>query len=147
MALHVKIRLAVKLYMDGRDWIASCPSIDVVSQARTKAAAQRSLQEAIELWFESCIERGVLPNALVEAGFSRLGPEDMIPERADIVETFRPEAVPAEEDQGGQQLVTDPIPFSYRRKRGQEFLEGFIPEMLSNGGPHLYASTQMDGTT
>lgn len=49
--------------------IASCPQIGVISQGRTVREAKACLQEAIELWFESCIERGVLDRALREANF------------------------------------------------------------------------------
>ena len=52
-----------------RRWIASCPMVGVVSQGKTAEDARRCLQEAIELWFESCVERGVLDQALREANF------------------------------------------------------------------------------
>jgi predicted RNase H-like HicB family nuclease len=50
-------------------WIATCPMVGVVTQGKTAADARRCLQEAIELWFESCVERGVLDHALREANF------------------------------------------------------------------------------
>ena len=62
-------KLEVRLARDGRDWLAWCPPIDVMTQARTKSKALESIQEAVEGWFESCIERGVLEKALHEAGF------------------------------------------------------------------------------
>lgn len=49
--------------------VAACPQIGVVSQGRTVREAKACLQEAVELWFESCIERGVLDRALREANF------------------------------------------------------------------------------
>lgn len=52
-----------------RRWIATCPQINVVTQGATSAEAKTCLQEAVELWFESCIERGVLDQALREANF------------------------------------------------------------------------------
>ena len=52
-----------------RRWIATCPQIDVVTQGATGEEAKACLQEAVELWFESCIERGVLDQALREANF------------------------------------------------------------------------------
>lgn len=52
-----------------RRWVATCPMVGVVSQGRTAADARRCLQEAVELWFESCVERGVLDQALREANF------------------------------------------------------------------------------
>jgi len=52
-----------------RRWIATCPMIGVASQGYNATEAKASLQEAVELWFESCIERGVLDQALREANF------------------------------------------------------------------------------
>jgi predicted RNase H-like HicB family nuclease len=52
-----------------RRWVATCPLIGVVSQGRSADDAKRCLHEAIELWFESCVERGVLDQALREANF------------------------------------------------------------------------------
>jgi hypothetical protein len=43
--------------------------VGVVSQGKSAADARRCLQEAVELWFESCVERGVLDQALREANF------------------------------------------------------------------------------
>src|ERR1043166_10092900 len=53
----------------GECCVAACPQIGVVSQGRTVREAKTCLQEAVELWFESCIERGVLERALREANF------------------------------------------------------------------------------
>ena len=52
-----------------RRWIATCPLIGVASQGHNASEAKACLQEAVELWFESCIERGVLDQALREANF------------------------------------------------------------------------------
>ena len=52
-----------------RRCIATCPQINVVTQGATLQDAKACLQEAVELWFESCIERGVLDQALREANF------------------------------------------------------------------------------
>lgn len=55
-------------------WSAVCPMLGVASQGRNEADAKRALQEAVELWFESCVERGVLDQALREANFRPLLP-------------------------------------------------------------------------
>jgi predicted RNase H-like HicB family nuclease len=52
-----------------RRWVATCPVVGVVSQGKSADDARRCLQEAVELWFESCVERGVLDQALREANF------------------------------------------------------------------------------
>ncbi|MDA0207013.1 MAG: hypothetical protein O3A53_16900 [Acidobacteria bacterium] len=65
------ISLPAWLRRDGRQWIARCPSVDVLTQATTKVAAKNALKEAVLAWFESCIDRGVLEEALFEVGFKK----------------------------------------------------------------------------
>jgi predicted RNase H-like HicB family nuclease len=55
-----------------RLWVAICPTLGVASQGKDKDSAMRSLHEAVELWFESCIERGVLDQAMREANWRPL---------------------------------------------------------------------------
>jgi predicted RNase H-like HicB family nuclease len=52
-------------------WVAVCPPLDVASQADSSEAALESLTEAVEGWFESCLDRKVLDQALLECGFRR----------------------------------------------------------------------------
>lgn len=52
-----------------RRWIATCPMVGIATQGKTLDDAKRCIQEAVELWFESCVERGVLDQALPEANF------------------------------------------------------------------------------
>lgn len=72
MAERVTLRVNLRGYLkrQGKIWSAGCPSIQVFSQGSTKDAARRCLQEAIELWFDSCVERGTLDQALREVGFA-----------------------------------------------------------------------------
>ena len=64
-----KINLIIQLGRDGRAWLARCPAIDVATQGSTKKKVMEMIQEAVELWFESCIEAGILEKALKESGF------------------------------------------------------------------------------
>ncbi len=59
---------------EGGAWVAGCPQIDVYSQGETKEAALRSLDEAVKLWAESCVERGTLAEAVKELGFTKKNP-------------------------------------------------------------------------
>ena len=68
IALEIKLQAFVRRETAQR-CVAACPQIGVVSQGRTVREAKGCLQEAVELWFESCIERGVLDRALREANF------------------------------------------------------------------------------
>lgn len=68
IALSVHLQAFVRRDTSRR-WVAICPMVGVLSQGKTADDARRCLQEAIELWFESCVERGVLDQALREANF------------------------------------------------------------------------------
>ena len=71
--VDLKIKLETHTRQDGDVWVANYPSLDVFGQGASPDKAFASLRTAIELWFESCIERGVLEEALGEAGFKPLG--------------------------------------------------------------------------
>lgn len=51
-------------------WIALCPQLDVVTQGTSADEAKRQLDDAVHGWFENCIERGTLEQALRECGFA-----------------------------------------------------------------------------
>jgi predicted RNase H-like HicB family nuclease len=85
VSLAVKLEAATK--KDGDHWLARCVPLDVTTQADSKAAALHALKEAVELWFESCIERGVLEQALEESGFRRRKPGET------LVADARPESI------------------------------------------------------
>jgi predicted RNase H-like HicB family nuclease len=65
MTLKVDLNIVIRRDSDTR-WIASCPSVGVVSQGNSPDDARRCIREAVELWFESCLERGVLWKALLD---------------------------------------------------------------------------------
>ena len=54
---------------DGDQWIASCPSLDIATVGDTREEALDALDEAVNLWIESCVRREALPEALRELGF------------------------------------------------------------------------------
>ena len=78
ITLDVKLRAFVRKEKKNR-WLAVCPSIGVASQGADREDAMRSLREAVELWFESCIERGVLDQAMRETSFRPLSAGDTAP--------------------------------------------------------------------
>lgn len=75
--INLEIQLRAFVRRDARKrWIAVCPQIDVVTQGTSAEDAKRCLDEAVELWFEDCIERGTLERALRECGFHTATRED-----------------------------------------------------------------------
>jgi predicted RNase H-like HicB family nuclease len=67
ITLDVKLRAFVRKDTEDR-WVSVCPRLGVASQAATADEAKDALREVVELWFESCVERGVLDQAMRELG-------------------------------------------------------------------------------
>lgn len=67
--VEITLSLACTVKRDGRDrWVTGCPVLDIFSQGKNPQDAKRSLEEAISLWVEDCLERGTLEEALRDAG-------------------------------------------------------------------------------
>ncbi len=70
--LKFKGRLEFQLFgvvkREGDWFIAHCTSLDVTTQGRSLAQAKRNLKEAAELFLSSCMERGMLRQALRDLG-------------------------------------------------------------------------------
>lgn len=81
----LSVKLEARTRYDGRVWLAWCPPLDVMTQAENEQQALASLREAVELWFESCIARNALDQALTEAGFCPRHPGDDVPSDASFV--------------------------------------------------------------
>ena len=117
------VRLEAWFRRDGPEWLVWCPAIDVMTQARTKKQALESLREAVELWFESCIERGVLDAALREVGFTKVPPDEEIAEWVNFVGVVRqPSSQPA---------ARKGISFFLGRRKGSDYIEGIIPAYIA----------------
>ncbi len=115
------VRLHAWFRRDGRDWIVWCPAVDVMTQSRTRKRALESLREAIELWFESCIQRGVFAAALKEVGFSKVPSDEETPEGVDVVR------------QPAHLHITtkEPISFSLGHHKGSDYIDGTIPAYIA----------------
>lgn len=71
ITLDVELRAFARRDTEER-WMAVCPSIGVASQGTDVDDARSCLREAVQLWFESCIERGTLERALQESNFRQI---------------------------------------------------------------------------
>ena len=121
-----RIKLDAWARRDGTEWLAWCPLIDVMTQARTRKEAFVSLKEAVELWFESCIDRGVLEDALEDAGFKlvHLSDAELIHESNFIQITQLTSA----------SQVPEPK-FSLGHDRRSDYIEGTLPSGSVGHGP------------
>jgi len=54
---------------EGDMWVSYCKELDISSCGDTEEKAQENILEAIQLFFDSCIERGVLDEALRNLGW------------------------------------------------------------------------------
>jgi predicted RNase H-like HicB family nuclease len=78
--VEISLCLTCTVKRDGEDrWVTGCPALDIFSQGKSKEEAQHSLEEAIGLWVEDCLERGTLDQALREVGFEKVHPETLRP--------------------------------------------------------------------
>ena len=117
------VRLDAWFRRDERDWLVWCPAIDVMTQARTKKGALESLREAVELWFESSIERGVLDQALEEVGFRKVSPDEEAPESANLVSVVK--------KRRRQFKPPKEMSFSLGHRKGSTCIEGVIPAYIA----------------
>ena len=111
---------------DGRQWLVWCPAIDVMTQASTKKRALESLREAVELWFESCIDRGVLDAALKELGFTEVPPhQDPGVDFVGVIKRLvsQPKQARPIQQQG--------VSFSLDHGKGYDYIEGIIPAYIA----------------
>lgn len=66
-----KIKLKTEFFEEDGQIIGIAPEINVGSSGEDIEDAKHSLQEAVELWIEGCMEMGTLEQVLEEDGFAR----------------------------------------------------------------------------
>lgn len=93
--ITLDIQLQAYLRQETRKrWIAVCPKLDVATQGTSADDAKRCLDEAVQLWFEDCLERGTLQQALRECGFQTVTREEAEAASNRILLTREPESEP-----------------------------------------------------
>ena len=120
-----RVRLESKVRKEGSDWLTWCLPLDVMTQASTRKKALKALEEAVQLWFESCIERGVLNDALHEAGFRMVKAGEQTPQGASLVQVAG-DRVPAPDN-------------AFLRPGRPEYIEVSIPAFIA--AQHLGAQS------
>ncbi len=83
----VSLVVRLKCFVEEEDglWVAGCPSLDVFSQGDSEEEARASIEEAVKLWFESCLERNTLTQAMQELGFRPIPPGHTPAESEDVI--------------------------------------------------------------
>jgi len=119
------VKLSLQLRHEDSDWVVWCPAIDVATQARTRKRALEGVGEAVELWFESCISRGVLDRALQESGFRKVRGATTTRDVSDCV------TVRATQTPDNAVAVPDINRCRISEELGDNFLEAFVPASLT----------------
>jgi predicted RNase H-like HicB family nuclease len=125
--MSVSFRLECRVHEAAEGlWSAGSPGLDVWSQGATREEAKQALQEAIELFIESCLERDTLDGVLRDCGF-RLVPSGVrIPSNA---EEIRVEKLQGDDDE----LLGEGFPLDITIPAYQAAL------LLDGGGKHADA--------
>ena len=66
---QVEFTVPAEVREEGAYFVAVCPPLDVFSQGETEESALDNLAEALQLFIESCYERGTLEEVLKDCGF------------------------------------------------------------------------------
>ena len=66
--IEFEMKLPARVHQEDGWFIASCDPLDVHSQGKSDDEARRNLVEALQLFIESCYERGTLDTVLKQCG-------------------------------------------------------------------------------
>jgi len=69
----MKIDVQIDYFQEDDVIVALCSELQVSSFGETLEEAERSIKEALGLFFEGCEEMGTLHDVLEESGFDRVG--------------------------------------------------------------------------
>ena len=69
MRASMELALPARIRKKGKWFVSSCEVLDVHSQGRTRAEAEKNLKDALESFLVSCHERGTLDAVLRDSGF------------------------------------------------------------------------------
>ena len=83
--VHVEFTVPAEVRQDGAYFVAGCPPLDVFSQGESEESALANLAEALQLFVESCYERGTLEEVLKDCGFKLAGNDGSVEESGRMV--------------------------------------------------------------
>ena len=74
--LTINMNVPLKLSREGELFIATCPLLDIVTQGDTEETAKKNLQEALGLFFITCIEMDTFSEVLKQCGFQPINTQN-----------------------------------------------------------------------
>ena len=69
--IEIKARVSGVLFKEDNMWISYCPDLELSTCGKTRKQALERTKEAVELFFDSCLKRGTLEQALQELNWER----------------------------------------------------------------------------
>lgn len=69
--IHIKSKLKVSLFRDGRDIIAYCPALDLCSCGKTEREAKKNFEECLKIYLDETIKHGTLEKDLLRLGWKK----------------------------------------------------------------------------
>ena len=73
-----RMRVPAGVKKDGGTFVASCDILDVHSQGETEKQALENLVEALQLFVETCFEKGTLEQVLQAQGFAPGSTDELV---------------------------------------------------------------------
>jgi len=83
----MKINLHIDYFEENDVVVALVPELSVSSFGETIEESERSIKEALELFFAGCDEMGTLDEVLEESGFNKIGNEWFLRKPVKTIET------------------------------------------------------------
>lgn len=80
----IEAQLTGSIFRENEAWVAYCIELDISSCGESSEEAGRNLHEAVQLFFETCIEQGTLEAALSELGWVCRTPDEKLVECTDV---------------------------------------------------------------
>ena len=89
-----QLTVSVDFWKEGDVFVAHCHSLEIASYGETLEEAKDNFSEALKLFYESCKDRGVLQDALLECGWVKDNREKLMPpKRVGHLDVPVPEAI------------------------------------------------------
>ncbi len=77
--MELEFRVPARVRKRGKWFVSSFEPLDVHSQGKSRAEAERNLKDALASFLLSCFERGTLDRVLRDAGFIAIRPRKARP--------------------------------------------------------------------
>ena len=71
-SIGIDIKIPVSIFKEGRQFVAYTPVLDISTCGGTITSAKKRFAEVVDIFFEECITRGTLDDALENLGWKKM---------------------------------------------------------------------------